>query len=195
MKRPPPKPPRNAPAGTVWFGGPIPWFSMSIQIHADDLVPDEVTSLLGVAPTQIQEKGKPRVTPNGKHVRVGQFGRWSLELKPDETDEWDATEAAKILLSRVPADPTIWRSISSRARVRLSIGVSLESFNQGLSVDPALLRLLADREMQLDLEIYAGDGEDTPAADVGESRRQRGQTRRQKNLRLIGDDPPPKKSS
>lgn len=194
VKRPPPKPPENAPAGTTWFGGPIPWFSISIEIHSDDLVPDEVTSLLGVEPTQVQQKGKPWVTPNGKHVRVGKFGRWSLELKPNETDEWDVAEAAKILLSRVPADSAKWRALSSRARVRLSVGVSLGSFNQGLSVDPALLRLLADREMQLDLDIYAGDGEDA-AADVGESRTAKKKPQRQANLRLIGDDPPPKKSS
>jgi hypothetical protein len=194
VKRPPPKPPGNAPAGTVWFGGPIPWFSISIEIHADDLVPEEVTSLLGAKPTQVQQKGKPWVTPNGKHVRVGKFGRWSLELKPDETDEWDVAEAAKILLSRVPADPAKWRALSSRARVRLSVAVSLESFNQGLSVDPALLRLLADREMQLDLAIYAGDDEDAGTA-VGETRTAKNKPQRQANLRLIGNDPPPKKSS
>jgi uncharacterized protein DUF4279 len=194
VKRLPPKPPRDAPAGTVWFGGPIPWFSMSIEIHADDLVPDEVTSLLGAAPTQVQQKGKPWVTPNGKHVRMGKFGRWSLELKPNETDEWDVAEAARILLSRVPADPGVWRALSSRAKIRLSVGVGLESFNQGLSIDPALLRLLADREMQLDLAIYVGDGEDS-AADVGASQAADEKLRRKPNLRLIGDDPPPKKSS
>lgn len=194
MKRPPPEPPKNAPAGTVRFGGPIPWFSMSIGIHADDLIPDEVTSLLGTAPTRVQQKGKPWVTPNGKHVREGKFGQWSLELKPDQTDEWDVAEAAKILLGRVPADPAIWRVLSSRASVRLFVGVRLESFNQGLSVDPTLLRLLADREMLLDLDIYAGDGASAPF-DIGKSQTAKEEPRRKANLRLVGDDTPSKKSS
>jgi Domain of unknown function (DUF4279) len=161
MKRPPPQPPRGAPAGTSWTGGPIPWFSMSIEIHADSLVPGEVTSLLGVAPTQVQEKGKPLVAPNGKHMRPGKFGRWSLELERSGTDEWDVAEAAKILLGRVPAEPAVWRALSSRAKIRLSVAVSLESFNQGISIDPALLRRLADREIQLDVNIYSGDQDET----------------------------------
>src|SRR5881392_2525105 len=91
-------------------------------------------------------------------------------------------------------DPGVWRALSSRAKVRLSVGVSLESFNQGLSIDPAFLRLLADREMRLDLDIYAGDGEDS-AADVGPPQAADEKLRRKPSLRLIGDDPPPKKSS
>ena len=88
---------------------------------------------------------------------MGRFGRWSLQLQHSETDEWDMAEATKLLISKVPADQAVWKSISSRARVRLSVGLSLETFNQGLSIDPILLRLLADREMQLDIGIYAGD--------------------------------------
>jgi hypothetical protein len=157
MKKPRPQPPKDVPAGTVWFGGPISWFSIAIEITGDDLKPDEITSLLGVAPTQQQERGKLISRPDGSRSRIATFGRWSLQLRADETDEWDVTEAAKLLLGEVPAGPTSWKSISSRARVRLSIGVSLEAFNQGLSVDLALQRLLVDREMQLDIDVYAGD--------------------------------------
>jgi len=160
MRKQPPGPPHDAPAGTIWFGGSIPWFSMSIEIHADDLVPDEVTSLLGVAPTRVQEKGKPWVTPNGKNVRMGKFGRWSLELEPSAAEENDVPEAAKLLLSRVSDDPAIWKALASYVKIRLSVAVSLESFNQGIWMDPALLRCLADREMQLDIDIYAGDGDE-----------------------------------
>jgi Domain of unknown function (DUF4279) len=157
MKKPRPQPPEDAQAGTTWFGGPIPWFSIAIEITGDDLEPDEITSLLGVSPTQQQAKGKLVSNPNGRRSRMGRFGRWSLQLQPSETDEWDVAEATKLLISKVPADHGVWKSISSRARVRLNVGLSLETFNQGLSIDPILLRLLADREMQLDIGIYAGD--------------------------------------
>ena len=157
MKKPRPQPPDDAPAGTTWFGGPIPWFSIAIEITGEDLKPDEITSLLGVSPTQQQEKGKLVSSPNGRRSRMGRFGRWSLRLQHSETDEWDMAEASKLLIGKIPADHAAWKSISSRARVRLSVGLSLETFNQGLSIDPILLRLLADREMQLDIDIYAGD--------------------------------------
>jgi hypothetical protein len=37
--------------------GDIPWFSISLLIHADDLDPDEVTRVLGVEPDLAQRKG------------------------------------------------------------------------------------------------------------------------------------------
>jgi hypothetical protein len=92
---------------------------------------------------------------------VPRFGRFKLELKHNETDEWDVTEAAKVLLGRPPADLAMWRGLSSWARIRLSVAVTLESFNQGISIDPVLVRQLADREMQLDIDFYAGDENET----------------------------------
>jgi hypothetical protein len=55
----------------------------------------------------------------------------------------------------------MWRGLSSWARIRLSVAVTLESFNQGISIDPVLVRQLADREMQLDIDFYAGDENET----------------------------------
>jgi hypothetical protein len=43
MKRAMPLPPSNAPKDTNWVGGPIPWFSISLSISAEDLDPDEIT--------------------------------------------------------------------------------------------------------------------------------------------------------
>jgi hypothetical protein len=43
----------------ITIGGPIPWFSVSLTIHADDLDPDEITRVLGVQPDQTQRKGVP----------------------------------------------------------------------------------------------------------------------------------------
>ncbi|HET6234228.1 MAG TPA: DUF4279 domain-containing protein [Acetobacteraceae bacterium] len=57
MKKPNPQPPSDAPPGTVWFGGPIPWFSISLSITADDLDPGEVTRLLGVEPDEARRRG------------------------------------------------------------------------------------------------------------------------------------------
>jgi hypothetical protein len=57
VKKPAPRPASDAPEGTVWFGGPIPWFSITLSISADDLDPDDVTRLLGVQPDDAQRKG------------------------------------------------------------------------------------------------------------------------------------------
>jgi hypothetical protein len=60
VKRPMPLPPSDAPKDTVWVGGPITWFSISLSISAEDLDPDEITRLLGIQPTKAWRKGVPQ---------------------------------------------------------------------------------------------------------------------------------------
>jgi hypothetical protein len=160
-------------------GGFLPWFSLSIEIRAADLVPEEVTTLLGVTPTLTRQKGKPWIAASGKEM-IGKIGRWALELSAEETDEWDLPEAVRLLLSRLPPEPTIWKELASRAEIRLSAAVFLERFQQGLSFDSALLKFLAEREIALDLSVYAGDDK---------SSEPHGQTRRP-SLKIVGSDPP-----
>ena len=159
MKKPKPTPPRGAPDGTVWFGGPMPWFAIGIEITAEDLNPDEITSLLGVRPTTQHKRGEPVFNKDHTRKRLPKFGRWSLGLESSETDEWDTNEAVKQLIARFPTDPTVWGAISERAKIRLTLALFLENFNQGFSIDPDVLRWLADRNVALDIDIYEGDRE------------------------------------
>ena len=83
MKRPRPKLQRNAPEGTVWFGGPIGWFSIALIVLATDLVPDEITRLLLVTPTRTQVKGVPVTQKAG--ARAATIGSWTVALTPHAT--------------------------------------------------------------------------------------------------------------
>jgi hypothetical protein len=71
----------------------------------------------------------------------------------------DANEAAKLFIGKFTADPVVWNTIGSRAPVRLTIALFLENANQGFSLDPDVLRWLADRNVRLDIDIYEGDSE------------------------------------
>ncbi len=42
MKAPQPKPPTDLPPGTVQIGGPIEWYSISLGVRDDSLVPEEL---------------------------------------------------------------------------------------------------------------------------------------------------------
>jgi hypothetical protein len=154
MKRQPPQIPKDAPAGTVWFGGPIGWFRISLRITADDLNPNFVTDLFGVAPDYAQTKDEPLLRPDGTVKGLPKFGAWEIELTPRRTDEWDIEEVARLLLARLPTEIEIWRSIPTSAKVRLSFGISLESFNQGFALDPDFCRYVADRNIRLDFDVY-----------------------------------------
>jgi hypothetical protein len=145
------------PAGTARFGEPITCISVRLEITADNLKPTEITSLLGVAPTATWEKGTTLLNRDGSVRRTTNSGRWSLSLQPTETEEWEANQAVNLMIGRFAADETPWRTITSRADARLTLGLFLETSNQRVSLDPASLRWLADRNIRLDLDIYADD--------------------------------------
>jgi hypothetical protein len=158
-----PQPPRNAPEGTVWFGGPIGWFSIALTVRATDLLPDEITRLLLVEPTRTQVKGVPVAQRAGP--RVATFGSWTVALTPQETDEWDVSEAIRLLIGRFPKEIAPWRRLPPGAKVRLSLGLALATANQGFSLPSDILRFAADRDIEIDFDIYADSDSGRPALD------------------------------
>jgi hypothetical protein len=152
MKRPFPQPAKDAPAGTIWLGGPISWFSISLIVRADDLIPDDVTHLFCVEPTRSQVKGLPVSARTG--APVAKFGSWIVSLTSAETDEWDVTEAVRLLTSRLPQEPAVWKRLPAGVKKSLSFGLGLETRNQGLSLPADILQFAADRDIDLDFDIY-----------------------------------------
>src|SRR5262245_63415400 len=81
----------------MWFGGPIGWFSVSLSVSADALIPAAVTKLLGVSPQHEQTRGVALLRADGTTKRVPKFGSWVIEVTPKETDEGAVEEARKEL--------------------------------------------------------------------------------------------------
>lgn len=64
------------------------------------------------------------------------------------------------LLDRLPSDPAVWTELTRCYRVDLFFGLFIESWNWGVNLPAALLRCLAERGLDLDLDIYfSGDPE------------------------------------
>jgi hypothetical protein len=147
----------------------MPWFAMRIEITAEDLDPDQITALLGVRPTVQHKRGEPVFGRDGTPRPPRKFGRWAIRMEANESDEWDANEAAKLLTAKFATDPGVWRAISERARLRLTLALFLENFNQGFSLEPAVLNWLSSRNVTLDIDIYEGDRDteqdSSPGAD------------------------------
>lgn len=139
------------------FGGSILCFSIQLDVAADDLKPEEITTLLGVAPTAAWERGAALLNRDGTVRRTTKSGRWSLSLQPADTEEWEVNEALALMIGRLQADEGVWRDIASRAGVSLCVSVFLEIANQGVSIEPAVLRWLADRDITLEFDIYTAD--------------------------------------
>jgi len=58
-------------------------------------------------------------------------------------------------LDRVAVSEDVWKLILSKAKAHLFAGLTLDTRNRGFGLSSALLRRIADREIQLDFDIYA----------------------------------------
>ena len=154
MKAPKPAIPSCAPPGTVWFGGPIEWFSIILRVSSENLVPDEVTKLMGCVPDESQQKGKPVLRADGTVMRIAKFGAWRLTLKPKDTDEWDCGEAMMIVLRRLPSAIGFWRQLAGRHKVDFFVGLSMPTRNKGFVLSPMVMKYLGDRGIEAGFDVY-----------------------------------------
>ena len=130
------KPPAGAPEGTVWYGGPVDRFTITLRIYGEDLDPEHVSTLLCCAATQTERKGVPISGPGGS-TRVPKRGRWSLTIDSKSCDESDDVEdAVRMLLERLPSDPNFGPSLTSMYAVDVFCGLFLASSNRGFSISP-----------------------------------------------------------
>ena len=163
MKAPKPSIPQGAPAGTVWSGGPIAWFSITLRITGDDLDPEEVTKLFGCKPDDAQRKGEPILRQDGSVKRIPNFGMWRLRLRPEQTDEWDCAEAMMLVLRRLPSSVDLWKRLAERYKIDFFVALLMTSQNKGFVIGPDILKYLGDRGIAAGFDVYyEGDKADAP---------------------------------
>ena len=150
-------PPADAPVGTCWLGGPIGWFSVVLQVTEADLNPDLVSSAFNVRPTESCRKDTPILRPDGTVKRIPKFGSWSLEIKPGDAEVRDVERVVLDMLGQFPTALSSWRAVAKLGRMRLSLGLTLETKNQGISFQPDLLVFLGERGVRLDCDVYRHD--------------------------------------
>ncbi|SRR5258708_176636 len=124
----------------------------SLRLFGDDLNPDEVTRLLGKQPDVAERKGDIR--PSGSTVRRG---RWSVKVRRRAPGDLDGQIAE--LLAGTTEDLAVWQRLTSVCAANVFCGLFLAQENEGIDVSPQTLRLLGERGIKLQLDIYAPDGE------------------------------------
>jgi len=122
----------------------------------DDLVPEEVSSLLGCEPTHAERKGD-RIPANAGE-RIARSGSWRLRATDKEPENLDSQVAE--ILGKLTQDLSAWRALTARFRIDLFCGWFMEKGNEGVSISPATLLALGERGIELGLDIYA------PSADA-----------------------------
>ena len=130
----------------------------SLRLFGDDLIPEEITELLGTQPSAWERKGGLSQPNAGGKVFVARRGGWRLCASRREPADLDAQVAE--LLGQLTTDLEVWRGLASRFKVDLFCGWFMHEGNEGISVSPATMRALADRGILLDIDLYRGYGND-----------------------------------
>jgi len=126
---------------------------VTLRIYGDDLVPDEITWLLGVSPTHSVAKGQEIVGRKTGQVRVAKSGMGQLCASDREPENIDGQ--IREIFTQITADVAVWQNISKKYRVNLFCGLFMTETNDGLSISPQSMAVLSERGIELWFDIYA----------------------------------------
>lgn len=124
--------------------------AVALRILGEDLDPDEISRLLGGAPSTALRKGDLRQSPSGDVVQ--RVGMWRLRCEDRSPGDLDCQ--IQDILARLTDDLDVWRDIARRYRCDVFCGVFMEAGNEGATLDSTTLDLLSDRGLRLALDIY-----------------------------------------
>ncbi|MCX7557753.1 DUF4279 domain-containing protein [Xanthomonadaceae bacterium JHOS43] len=133
----------------------------TLRFFGDDLVPEEITALLGANPTVSYRKGQELVGSKTGIVRIAKTGSWRFSAARREPEDLEAQIME--ILDQLTQDPSAWESLS-RFGPDLFCGLFMGSSNDGLPLSAKVLLSLGQRGIALGLDIY----------DVGDQRSELG---------------------
>lgn len=137
-------------------GGLVDESRLSLGVHGDDLDPDEISRLLGCAPTSSHRRGDARRSgpPWAK-------GGWLLSVEAKSPAGPD--ELVHLLLARLPTEHAVWTDLRRRFHVQLSFGIFTERWNRGFDLTADAVRRINVLGAGVGFDLYAnpeegGDG-------------------------------------
>ncbi|ALN64524.1 hypothetical protein GLA29479_3673 [Lysobacter antibioticus] len=132
----------------------------TLRLFGDDLVPEQISALLGAEATAAERKGETLVGRVTGGVRIAKTGSWRLRATEREPEDLEAQVFE--ILDQLSADPSVWRSLA-RYEPDLFCGIFMRSSNDGLCLSPKALLALCQRGIELSLDIYDPCEEDAEA--------------------------------
>jgi hypothetical protein len=130
-------------------GRDVDRIEIALRVSGDDLEPDRITRMLGVAPTFAGRKGE---TIDQAGVPIAQrTGSWTYALPA--SPEWELGDAIDTLLEQLPADPALWEALAGWADVAVVCELYVHADNGSARLPPDTLARLAERRLALRLEI------------------------------------------
>ena len=125
---------------------------IELRVTGDNLDPERITRMLGVAPTAAARRGEA-IDIGGVPV-VQRTGVWAYALPA--SPEWELGDAIDTLLDRLPHDPALWESLANWASVAVICGLFIHDADRAADLAPDTLARLAERRLALSLQIRGG---------------------------------------
>ncbi|WP_164080975.1 DUF4279 domain-containing protein [Stenotrophomonas maltophilia] len=129
---------------------------VTLRFFGDDLLPDEISALLGATPTASHHKGQEIRGSQSGSVRTARTGSWRLSAPRREPEDLEAQIFE--ILDQLTGDLAVWQSLA-RFRPDLFCGLFMGSSNDGVSLSPRALLALGQRGIELGLDIYDAEEE------------------------------------
>lgn len=128
--------------------------SVTLLIRGDDLEPAELTAILGRQPKIGVRAGESFENGNG-NIRTAQTGMWLVSDGYREPTNIDLQICD--LLNSMPDSLSIWTDLSARFECLVALGIYFvdESWTAGINLESTTLRMLGERGLSLDFDMYA----------------------------------------
>lgn len=131
-----------------------------LRFFGDELVPDEISALLGASPTVSYQKGQELIGSRTGIKRITKTGSWRLSAADRKPE--DLERQIFEILQQLTQDLTIWASLA-RFEPNIYCGLFMGSSNDGTWLSGEALLALGQRGIALGLEIYDHDEDDSNA--------------------------------
>ena len=135
---------------------PLQRACVTLLIHGDDLIPDEVTALLGQHPEIGVRKGETFMGRGRVGTAVtARTGMWHFGTGYREPP--NINQQVIELLINLPEDADIWTDLTTKYGCSVAVGVyfSDDSWTGGITLQPVALRMLGERGLMIDFDMYA----------------------------------------
>jgi hypothetical protein len=130
--------------------------SVTLLIQGDDLVPEELSAMLGTTAEIGVRKGetfKSRGRPGA--IVTAATGMWHVGTGVREQPNID--EQIAELIDSLPEDAGTWHKLTTKFDCYVSVGAWFidDSWTGGFALEPKTLGMLAARGLAVDFDIYA----------------------------------------
>jgi hypothetical protein len=133
--------------------------SVILSVFPKGIDRQQVTELLGVEPTKAWDPGERHAIGLHGKTRIVDWGKWYLD-GDDYSNAKSVDKKIEDLLAKCTKDLKTWRTLANNSEVFISIKAHLKNWNRELNLLPHTLKLLSDRKIALNIDVYCWEDDE-----------------------------------